>query len=201
MPARNAPRAIDAPKKAYEAAAIAIEKTSTVSVNSSRERSRATCTRTHGIARDPPSITIATRAESFSSASPKDAQSPGLVAPSAADASVPSTGISTRMMTVKTSSTSSHPTATWPWGVFSASASINTRMRTTVLATAIAMPITAPDLTGRPRAANTAMPRRVATRLWPMAPGMATDLTASRSFRWKCRPTPNMSRMTPTSAS
>ncbi len=35
----------------------------------------------------------------------------------------------------------------------------------------------------------------------PRAPGIATALTASRSSRWKWRPTPNISRITPTSAS
>ena len=84
MPARNAPRAIDAPNTAYEPAAIAIEKTITVSVNSSRERSRATCTRTQGTTREPASITIATRAASLSSASPTAAQRPGPAAPPAA---------------------------------------------------------------------------------------------------------------------
>ena len=48
MPARNAPSAIEAPKSSAAPAAIAIANASTVSVNSSRERSRATCTSAHG---------------------------------------------------------------------------------------------------------------------------------------------------------
>ena len=53
MPARKAPSAIDAPKKKYAAAATAMENTSTVSVNNSRERSLATCTKSGGMIRAP----------------------------------------------------------------------------------------------------------------------------------------------------
>ena len=45
------------------------------------------------------------------------------------------------------------------------------------------------------------MPISVATAIWPMAPGTAMRATDNRSFREKCRPTPNISRMTPISAS
>ena len=44
-------------------------------------------------------------------------------------------------------------------------------------------------------------PRTVATTLCAIAPGTATPRTASSSSRWNCRPTPNISRMTPISAS
>ena len=37
--------------------------------------------------------------------------------------------------------------------------------------------------------------------LCPNAPGMAIERTASKSFRLKCSPTPNISRITPISAS
>jgi hypothetical protein len=56
-------------------------------------------------------------------------------------------------------------------------------MSTTVLATAMAIPITAPDSNGRSNSENTAMAKNVATRLCPTAPGTATDFTASRSFK------------------
>jgi hypothetical protein len=45
------------------------------------------------------------------------------------------------------------------------------------------------------------MPRRVATAIWAIAPGIATVHPERRSFSEKCRPTPNISRMTPISAS
>jgi hypothetical protein len=41
----------------------------------------------------------------------------------------------------------------------------------------------------------------VATAIWPTAPGTAMRATDIRSFSEKCRPTPNISRMTPISAS
>src|SRR5215212_2455311 len=44
-------------------------------------------------------------------------------------------------------------------------------------------------------------PRRVTTAICPMAPGTAMLRRAKRSFKEKCSPTPNMSRMTPISAS
>ena len=45
------------------------------------------------------------------------------------------------------------------------------------------------------------MPSTVAAAIWPMAPGMAMARTDSRSFSEKCRPTPNISSITPISAS
>ncbi len=45
------------------------------------------------------------------------------------------------------------------------------------------------------------MPSSVAVPIWTMAPGTAIAFTESRSFSEKCRPTPNISRMTPISAS
>ncbi len=70
-----------------------------------------------------------------------------------------------------------------------------------MLATAMAMPMTAPDLSDQPKKWKAIMARMVAAALCTTAPGMATHLTALRSLRWKCRPTPNIMRMTPTSAS
>ncbi len=45
------------------------------------------------------------------------------------------------------------------------------------------------------------MPSRVATAIWAMAPGMAIRFTDIRSRKEKCNPTPNISRITPSSAS
>ena len=46
-----------------------------------------------------------------------------------------------------------------------------------------------------------AMPSRVALAIWTTAPGIAMARTAKRSLSEKCSPTPNMSRITPISAS
>ena len=45
------------------------------------------------------------------------------------------------------------------------------------------------------------MPISVATKIWPIAPGTAMWATDKMSFSEKCSPTPNISRMTPISAS
>ena len=86
---------------------------------------------------------------------------------------------------MKMSSTISQPTATWPSRVSSRSESIKTRISTTVLATAIAMPSTAPVEYGIPNPWNNNIAATVANKLCTTAPGMATWRTASRSLRWK----------------
>jgi hypothetical protein len=70
-----------------------------------------------------------------------------------------------------------------------------------VLATESASPKTSPVPTGQPMAQASAMPSPVAAAICPTAPGIAMARTASRSPREKWRPTPNISRMTPISAS
>ena len=114
---------------------------------------------------------------------------------------VAKTGSSTRTITVNRSSTTSQPTAMWPAGVCSDRESESTRTSTTVLATDSASPKTMAAGQPQPSEWTIAAPRAVATRLCSTAPGMATRRTASSSSRWNCRPTPNISRMTPTSAS
>ena len=111
------------------------------------------------------------------------------------------TGISTSTITVNRSSTTSQPTAMWPACVCSARASDSTRMSTTVLATERQRPNTIAPAQPQPSACTAAAPSAVATTLCTMAPGIAMRRTASSSSRWNCRPTPNMSRMTPISAS
>src|SRR5262249_7692823 len=141
MPARKAPSAIDAPKSAYAPAAIAMENTMTVNVNNSRDRSRATWVRTHGTIFAPANITNTISATSLSNAIATAAQgevhqaSVTTSGSGAAPGFSPMIGIKTRKMTVNTSSTSSQPTATCPAGEVNTSASIRTRMSTTVLAT------------------------------------------------------------------
>lgn len=75
------------------------------------------------------------------------------------------------------------------------------RSSTTVLAVERHRPKTMPVISDQPRAAESAIPSSVATAIWAMAPGMAIDFTAIRSLSEKCSPTPNISRMTPSSAS
>ena len=48
---------------------------------------------------------------------------------------------------------------------------------------------------------HTGMPSSVAHTICTIAPGTAMDLTESRSSSEKCRPTPNINKMTPISAS
>lgn len=164
---------------------MASEMTSTVSVNSSRERRRATCTIAQVINRDPAKSTIAKSPAIFTRARPSVGQNPAT--PAFASPPVPAwplrTGISTSSTTVNMSSTISQPTATWPCGEFKMPASTSTRISTTVLATDIAMPMTAPVCQGMPKSMKTPTAAAVASRLWPIAPGMAMFLTASKSFR------------------
>ncbi len=112
-----------------------------------------------------------------------------------------SAGSNTRMTTVNRSSTISQPTATRPEVVSSRLRSSRARRRTTVLATDSVRPRTRPSLKDQPQSWLMPTPSSVATVLCPSAPGMAIGPTAMISRTEKCSPTPNMSRMTPTSAS
>ena len=201
MPARKAPRAIEAPKKSADPVATVTAIARTVRVKSSRERRRAASSSMRGTTREPASATRATRATSLTHRH-AEGRGRGRARPPRGRSRAPArAGITTRMATVRTSSTRSHPTAAWPWVVASSWRSSSTRMRTTVLATARAMPSTSPEAGGHPKASPMARPSRVETPLWSRAPGIAIPLTASRSLTWKCRPTPNIRRTTPISAS
>ena len=75
------------------------------------------------------------------------------------------------------------------------------RSSTTVLATDNATPkISAPG-SDQPQAVARPAPSAVATAICTTAPGMAMPRTDIRSSTEKCRPTPNISNITPTSAS
>ena len=88
-----------------------------------------------------------------------------------------------------------------PRRVSSRRRSSSARVTTTVLATDSASPkITAP-IVGQPCHSPNAMPIVVTKAICTSAPGTATCFTSSRSRSEKCRPTPNISRITPTSAS
>jgi hypothetical protein len=73
--------------------------------------------------------------------------------------------------------------------------------RTTVLAIDSARPNTSPPPTPHPSAEPSHTPNRHETTVWMIAPGTAMERTARRSRIEKWIPTPNISRMTPSSAS
>ena len=75
------------------------------------------------------------------------------------------------------------------------------RSSTTVLATDSARPNTTASPTGQPQLTAAAPPSTVAAAICTTAPGAAILRTASRSSSEKCRPTPNISSITPISAS
>lgn len=199
IPARNAPSAMDAPKKTAAPVAIAMASARIVSVNSSRDRRRATFTSIQGTIRDPTRNTRATSAPSFPRATRSETNRPREAA--AGSAAWPRTGITTRTITVRTSSTMSQPMAAWPAGVPARLCVSSPRSSTTVLATESAMPRTRPAFSGQPNQTPMAKPDSVATALWSKAPGMAIPFTSMRSSRWKWSPTPNISKTTPISAS
>ena len=116
--------------------------------------------------------------------------------PAPRSAAAPAPGPSTR------SSTTSQPTAMRPRSVSSMCRSCKARTMTTVLATDRARPNTKPGLP-RPaqHAAEARADQRWRRRSGTIAPGTAMRATAIRSLSEKCSPTPNISRMTPISAS
>ena len=109
-------------------------------------------------------------------------------------------GMRTRVSTITRSSTMSQPTAMRPRSVSTRRRSCSARNSTTVLATERARPKISPAPSDQPISRARPTPIAVATAIWPSAPGTAIVLTESRSFSEKCRPTPNISRMTPISA-
>ncbi len=94
----------------------------------------------------------------------------------------------------------SQPIAMRPFGVSTALRSSSAFSNTTVLATERLRPKTSPAPKLQPQRAAMPAPIAVAMTICPMAPGMAIRRTAIRSATEKCKPTPNMSRMTPISA-
>ena len=110
-------------------------------------------------------------------------------------------GSSTSVTTITRSSTISQPTAIWPSCELSMPRSSSALSSTTVLATDSASPNTSPGPQSHPSSHARPIPMSVANAICPMAPGMAMALTASSSFIEKCNPTPNIRRITPSSAS
>ena len=110
IPARNAPRAIETPKPRAEPTAMPSAITSTVSVNSSRDRVAATRSSTQGMNRPPPTSVSKTSVTNLSSDQPTS-PSRALAEPLPPPANC---GSSTSISTVSTSSTTSQPTAIRP---------------------------------------------------------------------------------------
>ncbi len=95
----------------------------------------------------------------------------------------------------------SQPTAMWPRSVSSSRRSCKVRSTTTVLATESATPNTSPAPKFQPSSQARPSPSNVATAICAIAPGTAMARTESNSSSENCRPTPNISRMMPMSAS
>ena len=109
-------------------------------------------------------------------------------------------GNSTIATTIARSSTTSQPTVSLPRSVCINLRSCRLRSATTVEETDRASPSTTPVSKPHPNAIARAMPSPVASKICNSATGTATPRTDSRSFGEKCRPTPNISRITPISA-
>ena len=112
-----------------------------------------------------------------------------------------SAGSSTSTSTIARSSTTSQPTAMRPRSVSSRRRSCKVRSTTTVLATDSAAPKISPALSDHPCSQASAAPSTVATAICASAPGTAMARTDSSSCSENCSPTPNISRMMPSSES
>ena len=201
MPAKKAPSANDTPNSSAAPNAAPSAMTSTDRRNSSREPVCAMECRIHGITRLPTISMTATKAMILAAVTPRAFPISDALAPPSPWSSPAMTGNRTSARTMAMSSTISQPTAIRPRSVSISLRSCNARNSTTVLATDSARPNTSPAPMPQPSQAASPMPSRVAQAICAIAPGMAIFLTESRSSSEKCRPTPNISRMTPISAS
>ena len=200
IPAKNAPSAKETSNSSTAPKAMPSASARTESVNSSREPVAALRDMIHGTRRRPTSIMMAINATTLpmvmliSSASEAKPIFSFSIIPATA-------GSSTSVNTITRSSTISQPIAICPRWLSISCLSSSARSSTTVLAVERHSPNTIPVMIDQPSTAESAMPSSVATPIWAIAPGMAIDFTAIRSFREKCSPTPNISRITPSSAS
>src|SRR5258707_4673465 len=110
-------------------------------------------------------------------------------------------GSRTRARTVSRSCTTSQPMAICPRPVSTSRRSCKACIRTTVLATDKARPKTKLVPADQPSSRARPMPSSADTVICTTAPGITMLQTESRSLSEKCRPTPNISRITPISAS
>ncbi len=206
MPAKKAPSANDTSNNLAAPKATPTATATTVSVNSSCDPVRATHHRSLGNSRLPTISISAMKALTLASVRPMVCHSSprGTSAAELAPASSSrpdSAGSSTSTSTMTRSSTTSQPTAIWPLTDFSNPFDSRALSSTTVLATDRHKPNTSAAPKPQPQNIAAAIPSRVATRICTMAPGTAMRRTAIRSSNEKCKPTPNISSITPISAS
>ena len=205
MPAKKAPSATETSNSLAEPKATPSASATAASVKSSRDWVRTTPLRIHGKTRTPTMSIRATNSATLPSVTPSvrhrcsgSALTPGGGSPPSTPASA---GSSTSASTVIRSSTTSQPTAMRPSSVASVPRCSSARSSTTVLATESARPKMTPAPKGHPQKCAAPMPSAVATAICASAPGIAMPRTAMRSRSEKCVPTPNMSSITPISAS
>ena len=201
-PAKKAPSANDTPKTSYAMAAMPSAVASTASVNSSREPTRATCASSHGTARRPTTPISAANAATFASEMPSAVASDDVLiaSPSLPPSIGAIAGSSTSTSTIARSSTTSQPTPMRPSGESSRSCASSPLISTTVLATAMEIPRTRAPPQLSPQARPMLVPTVPVTSICSSAPGTTTRRTRRRSPTEKWSPTPNINRITPTSA-
>ncbi len=108
-------------------------------------------------------------------------------------------GINTSASTMAKSSTISQPTAMRPFSVSTSRLSCSALSNTTVEATDSASPNRMPAPRPQPSTVANPSPSNVANAICTSAPGIASARTLIKSLSEKCSPTPNMSRITPSS--
>ena len=94
----------------------------------------------------------------------------------------------------------SQPTTMWPRSVSTRWRSPSARISTTVLVIDSVAPKTMAPMPDHPSMQASAYPSAAEAATCTIAPGTTMARIANRSFSEKCRPTPNISRMTPISA-
>ncbi len=173
----------------------------THSVNSSREPVFVTCQRIHGNSRRPTMSMNATKPPTWASVMATVSRAPRSLAGALPPSAGASAGSSTSTSTIARSSTTNQPTAMLPSPDSSTPLLSSALSNTTVLATDSERPNTSAAPIDQPHSDAMPAPSAVATTIWTSAPGSATLRTASRSLIEKCRPTPNISSITPISDS
>ena len=205
MPAKNAPSANDTSNSAAAPNAVPMAMVSTHNVNNSLEPVLATHHSTCGNRRRPTSNISATKAttlprvsDRLSASAPSDGALP---APPAGSNIAASAGTSTSTSTITMSSTTSQPTMMRPFWALSSPRASKALSATTVLATDRHKPNSTDSGYVQPQAWPATVPISVATVICTSAPGTAMRRTCIRSPIEKCMPTPNISSITPISAS
>ncbi len=204
MPAKKAPSANETSNSLAAPNAKPMATASTLSVNSSCEPVRATNQSTRGSTRRPTNSMNAmnptTLARVMPSVCHSAPESAGVAPASGAPSTPDSAGSSTSTSTITKSSTTSQPTAMLPLIELRMPRVSSARSSTTVLATDRHSPNTSAPPGLQPHHSATPMPSATATAICTMAPGTAMRRTDIRSSSEKCRPTPNISSITPISA-